>query len=181
MIWIVDGQPFASQFEVSEYPLPHPKSTLLEDVVFSSSTFSYPNRYIRDMIPYRSRIPYFYRMSEEKKEKVFDEDLTRRLRMNERRNDPGFVEELDVELHLMHSAKTIEKEIMADYRDHHLFRWERPRQVWMEASAPVFFDFGTHELFRLMRYPPISWCVQRISKQALVEKNGGTYSFIVER
>ncbi len=34
MIWILDGSSFASQFDVSKYPLPHPESMLLNDVVF---------------------------------------------------------------------------------------------------------------------------------------------------
>lgn len=166
MIWIVDGQPFASQFELNEYPLPHPKSTLLEDVVFENPTRS---------ILYRSRIPDFHRRSE-KKEKVFDDDTARALLTNNYK----LIKFIDVQLSVMHSSKTIQKEIMADYRGHHFFNWKRSRQAWMEASTPVFFDFGTDKLFRLVRYQNHNWCVQRISKQALVEKNGGTYSFIAK-
>lgn len=76
----------------------------------------------------------------------------------------------------MHRSAEIANEIMADYRGHHFFHWKRPHQVWMEATAPVFIDFGTEELVRLCRYsPPTQWCVQRIAARALVEKNGGTY------
>jgi competence protein CoiA len=77
----------------------------------------------------------------------------------------------------MHRAEKIAQEIKSDYRGHHFFRWNRPREVWYEASAPVFIDFGGHELLRLGRYsPPTQWVAQRISKQALLEKNGGTYT-----
>jgi competence protein CoiA len=36
MIWIVDGTPFASNFEVDRDPLPHPESRLLDEIVFPS-------------------------------------------------------------------------------------------------------------------------------------------------
>lgn len=181
MIWIVDGQPFASQFEVNEYPLPHPKSTLLEDVVFDGQYY----------FSKKTKIPDFYRISEykalqekHKKENILDDDTVRRIEMIRDRAKSSDLKFIDVELSVMpnrYSYKTIEKEIIADYRGHHFFCWRRPRQVWMEASAPVFFDFGTNKLFRLMRYQNHSWCVQRISKQALVEKNGGIYSFIAKK
>lgn len=76
----------------------------------------------------------------------------------------------------IHPSSKIKNEIMTDYRGHHFFTWKKPRKVWMEATAPVFIDFGSAELFRLLRYGQSrQWCVQRISKRALVEKNGGTY------
>ncbi|MCC7248822.1 MAG: hypothetical protein IT473_09385 [Lysobacter sp.] len=77
----------------------------------------------------------------------------------------------------MHRADKIAQEIAADYRGHHFFCWKRPREVWYSATAPVFIDFGGKELFRLGRYrPSTQWVAQRISKQALIEKNGGIYS-----
>ena len=74
----------------------------------------------------------------------------------------------------VHRAAEIRQEVLRDYRGHHFFRWVRPRTVWMEATAPVFLDFGGDELFRLTRYRPESqWCVQRVPKTALIAKNGG--------
>lgn len=76
----------------------------------------------------------------------------------------------------MHRSAEIASDITADYRGHHFFRWKRPHQVWMEATAPVYVDFGGQDLLRLSRYNPATqWCVQRVSAQALVEKYGGTY------
>jgi hypothetical protein len=72
----------------------------------------------------------------------------------------------------VHRSSTIEPQIRADYRGHHFFTWKRAREVWFSADTPVFIDFGTEELIRLMKYTPASQrCVQRISKQALIEKN----------
>ena len=75
------------------------------------------------------------------------------------------------------SAKPIEQQIIADYRGHHFYKWTRPREIWLNATSPVFLDFGTDELVRLMHYnPKTQRCLQRISKRHLVEKNGGVFS-----
>jgi hypothetical protein len=133
MMWILDGKSFAAQFEVFKYPLPHPESALLRDVVFY----------------YQTGGAAFCRRSEASEESA---------------------------LVPFHDSSEINGEIMTDYRGHHFFRWKKPRKVWMEATAPVFIDFGSEELFRLLRYGQSGrWCIQRITKRALVEKNGGTY------
>lgn len=89
----------------------------------------------------------------------------------------------------IHSHKKISDEVMLQYRGHHFFRWKRPNEVWFKASAPVFFDFGSDELFWLCKYdegdnfpdPDIClyrnnhrYSVRRIKKKILVDKNGGT-------
>ena len=62
----------------------------------------------------------------------------------------------------MHHAREIAEEIQADYRGHHFFKWTRPRQVWLEATAPVFLDFGEQELLQLHRFGQFKQlCVQR--------------------
>lgn len=131
MIWIVDGRSFAKNFEIDTYPLPHPKSQLLEQIVFHSGLAA-----------------TFFKRS----------DLE---------SDTGPLYEL-------HRAATIEAEILRDYRGHHFYKWKRPRDVWHHATTPVFLDFGTSELIRLMRYnPEPQRCIQRVAKVALVAKNGG--------
>lgn len=133
MIWIVDGRPFANQFEVLPDPLPHPESSLLLDVVFFPQLAS-----------------AFWRRSE----------ATRGLRLVE-----------------MHRTSEIAEEIRANYCGHHFFRWKRAREVWQQAKAPVFIDFGGNEVLRIGTYnPPTQWCIRRLSKSDLVEKNGGTYT-----
>lgn len=76
----------------------------------------------------------------------------------------------------MHRSAEIVNEIAADYRGHHFFRWKHARRMWLEATAPVFVDFGSADLLRLGMYGESGQrCVQRIAKRALVEENGGTY------
>lgn len=131
MIWIVDGRSFAKNFEIDKDPLPHPKSMLLDEIVFHSGLAA-----------------AFFKRS----------DLE---------NESGTLYEL-------HRSATIESEILRDYRGHHFYKWKRPRDVWYQASAPVFLDLGASELIRLMRYNPKSQrCVQRVPKAALITKNGG--------
>ncbi|CAD6878938.1 hypothetical protein [Methylomonas albis] len=131
MIWVVDGRSFAQNFDIDKDPLPHPKSQLLEEIVFHSGLAS-----------------AFFKRS----------DLE---------NEAGPLYEL-------HRATTIETQIRHDYRGHHFYKWKRPRDIWHQATAPVFLDFGTPELIRLMHYNPASQrCIQRVAKHSLVAKNGG--------
>lgn len=133
MIWIVDGRPFAAQFEVCPEPLPHPGSPLLDDVVF-----------------FEGRGWAFWRRSE---------------------NEAGAT------MVLMHKSEEIASQIREHYKGHHFFKWKRPRDVWFHAKAPVLIDFGGQELYRICEYQyPSTHCVQRISKRALIEKNGGAYA-----
>lgn len=108
----------------------------------------------------------------------------------------------DGELVLMHSMEEIREEIEQHYIGHHLFDWIRPRSVWFEARAPVYFDFGSNALepltrgfeFRIPRsyqHPPGGailkldvfaqygryplYSVQYVSKRELVEANGGSF------
>lgn len=76
---------------------------------------------------------------------------------------------------LMHKAEEIEEQILENYRGHHFFEWKRPRDIWFQASSPVFIDFGGSELYRICQYTSSNqYCVQRVLKHALIEKNGGT-------
>lgn len=67
------------------------------------------------------------------------------------------------------------EEILSAYSGHHLFHWIRPREVWFRATAPVFLDFGDDALWWLQACSDGSEArtVQRVSKVALIRKNGG--------
>lgn len=76
-----------------------------------------------------------------------------------------------------HRMREIETEIAKNYRGHHRFDWQRPRDVWYAATVPVFFDFGGPTLCRLLPYDDRGLrCVRRVGKRDLVAKNGGTYA-----
>ena len=77
----------------------------------------------------------------------------------------------------MHSMTEIEDDIRKNHVGHHLFDWKRPRDVWYDAAAAVFLDFGGEMLWRLGRYDDRGLrCIRRVSKKDLVVKNGGTYA-----
>lgn len=73
------------------------------------------------------------------------------------------------------SGHAIEDEIKAAYAGHHQFAWKRPREVWLEAKAPVFFDFGDEVLWWLQFFEVERGvrCVRWVAKSQLVQKNGG--------
>jgi len=76
----------------------------------------------------------------------------------------------------MHPSELIGDQIRDSYRGHHFFKRKKPRSVWFSSTVPVFLDFGDQCLYGLEKYGNSGqWCVQRISKKALVIKNGGTY------
>jgi competence protein CoiA len=76
----------------------------------------------------------------------------------------------------LHKSEEIEGQIQEHYKGHHFFTWKRAREVWFSAKAPVLIDFGGPELYRICKYQaPSAHCVQRISKYALIKKNGGVF------
>ena len=55
------------------------------------------------------------------------------------------------------------------YCGHHLYNWVRPRKTWLDATCPVFIDFGEDllkmEVYDETRLP----CVRIVSKREFVE------------
>ena len=76
------------------------------------------------------------------------------------------------------SGHEFHNEILASYTGHHLFHWVRPRDVWFQATKPVFFDFGDDYLWRLeMRHVEHGVrTIRRTMKTHLALKNGGDAS-----
>jgi len=69
----------------------------------------------------------------------------------------------------IHGLSDIEKEVEAAYRGHHQFDWIRPRRAWLEATFPVYIDFGGDLLVKLGRYGPRNMpCVQYVSKRKFI-------------
>ena len=66
------------------------------------------------------------------------------------------------------------------YNGHHLFYWKKPRDVWLKATAPVFFDFGDDALWHLMTYHEdyAIKAIRRILKSDVVGKHGGNIEAI---
>jgi competence protein CoiA len=67
----------------------------------------------------------------------------------------------------IHGINKIRDEVEAAYQGHHQYDWIRPRSTWLNATCPVYIDFGDQYLVRLETYGdvyPIP-CVRLISKR----------------
>lgn len=149
MIWIVKASSFRTSFSVMS-PLPDPASELASDRVFSQ-------RPRKESVGMR-----------------LSPGLTAGMLFWRRSEAPGHFPG-DNQLRPIHGAQSIQNEILAAYSGHHLFHWVRPREVWFEASKPVFLDFGDEALWWLQLYDVDYrlYAVRHVLKEVLVEKNGG--------
>ena len=81
----------------------------------------------------------------------------------------------------MHETSEINNQIEEHYIGHHMFDWKHQRSVWFESKKDVYFDFGSEEfLLKIMIYRTYGDralpCVQYVSRQFMVESNGGVYA-----
>jgi competence protein CoiA len=62
--------------------------------------------------------------------------------------------------------------VIQNYTGHHRVHWKNPRSVWFSAQAPVLFDFGDENLWRLMPYYPSSqfYCVKKYDKANFIKR-----------
>lgn len=55
------------------------------------------------------------------------------------------------------------------YRGHHQYDWIRPRRTWLDATCPVYIDFGDDWLAKLEIYDESGLrCIRLVSKQKFV-------------
>lgn len=66
----------------------------------------------------------------------------------------------------MRGIGEIEAEVNDAYAGHHQYDWVRPRKTWLDATCPVYIDFGDEYLIQLMIYDGSGLrCVRLISKR----------------
>lgn len=66
----------------------------------------------------------------------------------------------------VHGIGEIEDAVNRSYRGHHQYDWVRPRKTWLDATCPVYIDFGDQELIKLDTYDQSGLrCVYRIAKR----------------
>jgi competence protein CoiA len=69
----------------------------------------------------------------------------------------------------IHGINEIEVALNNAYRGHHQYDWIRPRSTWLDATCPVYIDFGDDYLFHLQTYNDSGLpCVRMISKKKFV-------------
>lgn len=135
LVWVLDGSTFRDNFQI-HHMLPDPTSATAQDLIW---------------IPAGPRLHganggIFLRLSECLKENPTVTKATAR---------GGW----------MHFLRDIEPEVVEAYRGHHQYVWVRPRRTWLEATHPVYIDFGEDWLARLDTYDESGLlCLFRVAK-----------------
>lgn len=149
LVWVIDGRGFQDNFDIYHL-LPDPVSELAQDLVWAKAT--------REMKGAARGL--FYRMSEALLE---NPDVTKATLRS------GWI----------HSIHEIEEQVNASYRGHHQYHWVRPRRTWLDATCPVYIDFGEDWLAKLDIYDDSGLpCIFRVAKKkfvhdAMVESSAG--------
>jgi competence protein CoiA len=141
LIWVVDGRSFAHNFHIY-YGLPDPNCEFARDLVWVKT-----RKHLHGSIQ-----GVFYRLSESRAhgDGVCKSNL----------KTGGMVE--------IHGRHKIEGDVMKHYRGHHQYDWTRPRKTWLDATCPVFIDFG-NEFVKMQAYDePGLLCIRRVSKKQFV-------------
>jgi competence protein CoiA len=170
MMWIINGAKFTNNFTIIG-KLPDPKSQVGQAVFFDQPASNHCYVKQRKTEPTTERtqrindkVTFFLKSENPEYEKMLKSGNSRSILKT------------SVRIPTREDTSRVLKEIQSNYVGHHLFIWKNPRNIWFQAEKPVFIDFGGDELWRLIEYDFRGlMCVRRISKIALVEKNGGHY------
>lgn len=69
----------------------------------------------------------------------------------------------------IHGIHEIQDEVSQCYNGYHQYDWIRPRNVWLEATCPVYIDFGERLLVKLGTYDSTGLkCIRFVSKKKFV-------------
>lgn len=140
MIWILDGSVFSKNFDIY-HQLPHPSSPVALDLLWIKA-----KRHLHG-----ANRGIFLRMSEV----VAEDPMATRATYT----GGGW----------MHFYQDIQQDVLDAYRGHHQYDWVRPRRTWLDATCPVYIDFGHEWVARLETYDDSNLpCVCLISKRRLV-------------
>lgn len=136
LVWIVDGSGFRKNFSI-QHMLPAPKSAIAQDLIWLPA----------GPAQHGSNRGIFLRLSECRKH---DPTLTKAT----------------VRSGLMNFLRDHETEVLQTYEGHHQYVWMRPRRTWLDATCPVYIDFGDDWLARLETYDETGLpCLIRVSKR----------------
>lgn len=136
LVWIVDGRSFRQNFDLY-HMLPNPRSELAQDIVWVKAK--------RPMKGAASGL--FFRVSESRQHYP---DATKA-------NMRGGI---------YRSFSDIKMLVEKEYCGHHQYDWVRPRRTWLDATCPVYLDFGDDWLVRLETYDETGLqCVKLVAKR----------------
>lgn len=112
LVWLIDGSAFEKNIDIF-HPLPEPMSAVASDIVWEKAE--------RHM--HGANGGMFFRLSE-----ALQDDPT--------------ATKATVRGGQIHSIREVEAEVDAAYAGHHQYDWVRPRRTWLDATCPVYIDFG---------------------------------------
>ncbi len=139
LIWVIDGTVFQYNFDIY-HMLPDPKSELAQDLIWSKA-----KRHMNG-----ANAGMFFRLSEAL---VDDPSVTKATLRG------GWV----------HGMREIEEEVKNSYNGYHQYDWVRPRKTWLDATCPVYIDFGDEYLVKLGTYDESGLkCIRLVSKRKFV-------------
>lgn len=141
LIWVLNGAPFRKSFNV-HHPLPDPASEWGRDLIWEKAAHDQhgANRGI------------FYKLSEQQ---LLRPELTKATA-----GRVGY----------MNFLQDFKAEISRTYQGQHQYAWIRPRETWLEATCPVYIDFGDSYLLRMEQYDETGLhCVRRITKRQFLD------------
>jgi competence protein CoiA len=142
LIWVIDGRSFANNFHIY-YALPDPTCEFAKDLVWVKT-----RKHLLGSIQ-----GFFYRLSECQVEGAIISKSTVQK--------GGMVE--------MHGRHRIEGDVKKHYLGHHQYDWIRPRKTWLEATCPVFIDFGNDFLAKMEIYDETGLlCIRNVSKKQFI-------------
>ncbi len=137
LIWVIDGQGFRSNFDVY-HRLPHPKSEVARDIVWAKAT--------RPMQGAAGGM--FFRLAETQR------DYPERT-----------ITKATLSFGRIYSLRDIQTDVEEAYCGHHQYDWVRPRRTWLDATCPVYIDFGGDFLLKLEIYDESNLpCIRYVPK-----------------
>lgn len=139
LVWVLDGAVFRKNFDIY-HELPDPSSEVAADLIWSKA-----RRHMNG-----ANAGLFFRLSEL------------------RANDPNFTKSQPF-FGEIHSIKEIQDAVEEAYRGHHQYDWVKPRKTWLDASCPVYIDFGSNLLVKLETYDDSGLkCIRYVAKRKFI-------------
>ena len=139
LVWVIDGRSFRENFDIY-HMLPDPVSYVAQDLVWAKAA--------RSM--HGANRGLFFRLSANREHQPNATKSTLR---------GGLIESIDA----------IRGDVEASYRGHHQYDWIRPRRTWLDASCPVYIDFGGDTLVKLEVYDESGLrCIRLVAKYRFV-------------
>jgi hypothetical protein len=122
--------------------------------------------WVVDGRPFKENFDLYHMLPNPESEMATDIVWTEAKRHMEGANKGIFFRLSDSQLHCI---SEINEELEQNYNGFHQYDWVRPRRTWLNATCPVYIDFGDNCLYQLKIYNESKLkCVRLISKRKFI-------------